>query len=75
MAPIYEELGQKFSEDSNIIIAKIDLTKNEIPNSGVEGFPTLKFYPASKGSRDQIVIPYEGDRTLDDMVKFITEKR
>jgi protein disulfide-isomerase A1 len=52
--------------------AKMDATTNDIPPSAqfhVSGFPTIKFKPA--GTRD--FIDYEGDRSLESLVEFITK--
>ena len=48
LAPIWEELGDHFKDDDDVIIAKMDSTKNEIEEVQIQGFPTLKFFP--KGS-------------------------
>ena len=48
LAPIWEELGDHFKNDEDVIIAKMDATKNEVEAVQIQGFPTLKFFP--KGS-------------------------
>ncbi|KAJ3046905.1 protein disulfide-isomerase precursor [Rhizophlyctis rosea] len=72
LAPIYEELGEKFKDIENIVIAKIDATENDLPADTpftIEGFPTLKLIKA----KDNTVVSYEGDRTLEDLAKFVKE--
>ena len=44
LAPIWEELAEHFQEDKDVVIAKMDSTKNEVENISVQGFPTLKFF-------------------------------
>ncbi|KAJ3088545.1 protein disulfide-isomerase precursor, partial [Quaeritorhiza haematococci] len=72
LAPIWEELGEKFKAlpSSNIVIAKMDGTENDLPpktSYRVEGFPTLKLIKAKTNE----VIDYEGERTLDAFVEFL----
>jgi len=55
LAPKYETLGQDFSGDSNIVIAKVDATENDTP-AKVEGFPTLIFYPAGDKKKIQLLM-------------------
>lgn len=43
-----------------------DATANEFETVEVQGFPTLKFFPAGGEMQD-----YNGGRTLDDFVKFL----
>lgn len=43
-----------------------DATANEFEDVEVQGFPTLKFFPAGGEMQD-----YNGGRTLDDFVKFL----
>ena len=43
LAPIWDELGDHFAEDSDVVIAKMDATKNEHESISVQAFPTLKF--------------------------------
>jgi len=47
LAPIYEQLATKLKHNSNLIIANMDATANEAQGVNVEGFPTIKYYPAN----------------------------
>jgi len=68
LTPIYEELGTLFKSKSNVVIAKIDATANDVsPSFNVRGFPTLKFFPAT----NKKPIDYEGDRSLEDLKSFV----
>ncbi|XP_046807923.1 protein disulfide-isomerase [Lucilia cuprina] len=67
LAPIYEQLGEKFKDSETVVIAKIDSTANELEHTKISSFPTIKLY--RKG--DNKVIDYNLDRTLDDFVKFL----
>jgi protein disulfide isomerase family A protein 3 len=70
LEPTYKSLGEHFAGQDNIVIAKIDGTANYIDDAyKVEGFPTIKFFPAGDKSD---VLPYEGTRTLDDLIEFVT---
>uniref|UniRef100_A0A7G3ATP4 Protein disulfide-isomerase n=1 Tax=Lutzomyia longipalpis TaxID=7200 RepID=A0A7G3ATP4_LUTLO len=67
LAPIYDQLGEKFKDNDKIVIAKMDATANELEHTKITSFPTLKLY--KKG--DNSVVNYEGERTLDAMAKFM----
>merc|ERR1712088_455412 len=58
-------VGKNFN---NLVLAKSDATANEFEDVEVQGFPTLKFFPAGEGAEMQ---DYNGGRTLDDFVKFL----
>merc|ERR1712181_60710 len=66
LAPIWDELGEHFKEDDSVVIAKIDMTANELATVSVRGFPTLKLFKA-----DNTVVDYSGGRTLEDFIKFL----
>lgn len=68
LAPIYDELGEKFASRSDeFVIAKMDSTQNELEDIKIQSFPTIKLFP--KGSDE--VIDYNGERTLDGLTKFV----
>lgn len=72
LAPIYEELGAAFQDVDSIVIAQIDMDANEIDGKyGVQGFPTLKFFPANNKS-DPIDFK-GGERSLENLKAFVEE--
>ncbi|KAB5533621.1 disulfide-isomerase [Coniochaeta sp. 2T2.1] len=74
LAPIYDILGSEYA-DSNltdrVTVAKIDGTSNDVPDGIPKGYPMLMLYAA--GSKDT-PIRYDGDRSLEDLVRFVAEK-
>lgn len=46
LAPIWEQLAEKYADKDDLIIAKIDATANEVESVQIQGFPTLKYFPA-----------------------------
>lgn len=67
LAPIYDQLAEKFADSDSIVIAKIDATANELEHTKITSFPTIKLY--KKGEND--VVDYNGERTLDGFSKFL----
>ena len=68
--PKYEEVAKKLKEKNpKLLLAKIDATENEVENINISGFPTVKFYPGNK--KNKAPIDYNGDRSVNDMIKFI----
>ncbi|KAJ4427926.1 hypothetical protein ANN_23936 [Periplaneta americana] len=67
LAPIYDQLGEKFKDSDTVIVAKMDATANELEHTKITSFPTLKLY--AKG--DNKVIEYNGERTLEGLSKFL----
>ncbi|XP_067935600.1 protein disulfide-isomerase 2-like isoform X2 [Watersipora subatra] len=65
--PIWNELGEKYANHENIIIAKMDATANEVDEVDIESFPTIKYFPAG----DEPEIDFNGDRTLDGFTQFL----
>lgn len=43
LAPIWDQLAEHFIEDKDVVIAKMDATKNEVVSVQVQAFPTLKW--------------------------------
>jgi len=69
LAPIWDELGEHFKDHERIVIAKIDMTANELESVKVKGFPTIKLFKA-----DNTVEDYTGGRTLQDFITFLDPK-
>merc|ERR1712025_104940 len=67
IAPIWDQLGEKYSTKGDLVIAKVDSTKNEIDGVDIEGFPTIKMF--KKETNEEI--DYLGKKDLESMVKFI----
>ena len=67
LAPIYDQLGEKYADRADVVIAKVDATGNELEHTKVNSFPTIKLY---KKDTNQ-VIEYNGERTLDGLSRFL----
>lgn len=72
LAPTYDKLGELYQNNnfgSQVVIAKVDATANDVPEK-IQGFPTIKLYPANKKDSP---VDYTGSRTLDDLANFIKD--
>ena len=69
LAPIWDQLGEKYAKHDQVVIAKMDSTANEIDieSVAVKGFPTLFFF---KGNDKANPVKYEGARELKDLLEF-----
>lgn len=72
LAPILDEVAVSYQNDADVVIAKFDATANDTPGDTfeVQGYPTVFFRSASGKT-----VPYEGDRTKEDIVDFIEKNR
>lgn len=73
LEPIYKKLGKFYKDDADLVIAKMDMIANDIPNENipeVTGFPTIKFVTKSNQ-----VVDYDGSRDLKGFKKFIKQER
>jgi hypothetical protein len=67
MAPIYADVATALSSEPNLIIAEMDATANEVDGVSIQGFPTLKFYPAN----NKTPMDFSGDRTAEGFYQFL----
>lgn len=59
-----------FKGSDKVIIAKVDATLNDVPDE-ITGFPTIKLF---KGGDKTNPVIYSGQRTVDDLAKFVAEE-
>merc|ERR1712029_328503 len=67
LVPTWDKLGEKFADNEEIVVAKMDSTANELEDIKIQGFPTIKLF--KKG--DNKVVDYNGERTLEGFTKFL----
>jgi len=67
LSPIWDELGDKFNDLPDVVVAKMDSTSNELEGLKISSFPTIMFFPKDSDE----VITYKGERTLEALVKFV----
>jgi protein disulfide-isomerase A1 len=67
LAPIYDQLGEKFKDSADIVIAKMDSTVNEVEDVKIQSFPTIKLFPKDSDE----VIDFNGERTLEGLSVFV----
>lgn len=67
LAPIWDQLGEKFKDNEDIVIAKMDATANELEDIKVHSFPTIKYFAAGSSK----AVDYSGERTLEGFTKFL----
>lgn len=73
LAPTYEKVAKTFATESNCVVANVDATKNAklAEKYGVQGYPTIKFFPAGDDKKGN---DYTPGRTEQDFIDFLNEK-
>ncbi|KAG0039851.1 hypothetical protein BGZ83_002711, partial [Gryganskiella cystojenkinii] len=74
LAPTYEELGDAFeTKKDQVIIAKVNADVHQALGSkyGVQGFPTIKWFPNGVSAEPE---DYSGGRDLHSLTSFVTKK-
>ena len=67
LAPIYDQLGEKYKDHETIVVAKIDAASNELEHTRINSYPTIKLYKKETNE----AIEYNGERTLEGLSKFL----
>lgn len=70
VAPIWDELGDKYESNPDIAIAKIDITANDVVIGGyqVTASPSIYFYSVSDKGNPSL---YDGQLELDEFVSYL----
>jgi len=68
LEPIYNELATSLKSNTNLVIAKMDSTANEVEEVSIQGFPTIKFWPANN---KRTPMDFNGDRTLEGFTAWL----
>ncbi|NWW53748.1 PDIA2 isomerase, partial [Pedionomus torquatus] len=68
MAAAWEELGERYKDHEDIVIAELDATANELENITIHGFPTLHYFPAGP---DRKMVEYKSTRDVETFSKFL----
>ncbi|XP_017276444.1 protein disulfide-isomerase [Kryptolebias marmoratus] len=69
--PLWEELAEAFEERQEVIVARIDVSANDINMSMQGGYPSLCLFPALYAER---VVVYTGKRKLKDLIQFVDKE-
>jgi len=70
LAPIIEELGEKFANHPKVIIAKMDACANEVEEVKISSYPTIKLIKSGTNE----IVDYDEDRTVEGFINFIKEQ-
>ncbi|KAI8984046.1 thioredoxin-like protein [Mycotypha africana] len=76
LAPTYAELGDAFAlQKDKVLIAKFDADSNRevAQRYGIQGFPTLKWFPQGVTGADEVE-QYQGGRDLTSLANFVRDK-
>jgi len=69
LEPTIKKLGDTFKDSDTVVIAVIDGQSNDLENIRVTGYPTIKLF----SKRGSVLVDFQGDRTLENLVKFIND--
>ncbi|XP_017668825.1 PREDICTED: protein disulfide-isomerase-like protein of the testis isoform X3 [Lepidothrix coronata] len=71
LLPIWDKLGEQYNSREDVIIAKIDVTANDILSVGLARYPFFTLFPAGSDYQE---VAYAGDYTLEAFSEFLEER-
>ncbi|XP_027011881.1 protein disulfide-isomerase [Tachysurus fulvidraco] len=70
--PLFEELAKHYNDTEDVVIARIDVTANDINILMADRYPSIKLFPAVYAEK---VVPYSGPTKLEPIVEFVNAER
>ncbi|XP_060755472.1 protein disulfide-isomerase [Neoarius graeffei] len=70
--PLFEDLAKHYSDTEDVVVARIDVTANDVNIQMTDRYPTIKLFPAVYAER---VVSYTGQTKLEPIVEFVNEER
>ncbi|XP_076839262.1 protein disulfide-isomerase [Brachyhypopomus gauderio] len=70
--PLWEELAEHYSDSGDVVVARIDITANDVHIRMTDRYPSIKLFPAVYAER---VVSYSGQKKLDPIVEFVRAER
>ncbi|XP_037238525.1 protein disulfide-isomerase-like protein of the testis [Falco rusticolus] len=71
LLPIWDKLGEQYASHKDIIIAKTDITANDILSIGSGRYPFFRLFPAGPDHQEVV---YTGEHTLEAFSEFLEEQ-
>ncbi|XP_072205736.1 protein disulfide-isomerase-like protein of the testis [Excalfactoria chinensis] len=71
LLPIWDELGEKYQSHEDVIIAKIDITANDVLSVEMDRYPFFRLFPAGPNIQE---VPYAGEHNLEAFSEFLEEQ-
>ncbi|XP_010119355.1 PREDICTED: protein disulfide-isomerase-like protein of the testis, partial [Chlamydotis macqueenii] len=71
LLPIWDKLGEQYESHKDIMIAKIDVTANDILSIGFDRYPFFSLFPAGSDYQE---VAYAGEHTLEAFSEFLEEQ-
>nr|XP_013806344.1 PREDICTED: protein disulfide-isomerase-like protein of the testis [Apteryx mantelli mantelli] len=71
LLPVWDKLGEEYESRKDIIIAKIDVTANDILSITLDRYPFFRLFPAGP---DYQVVAYAGEHTVKAFSEFLEEQ-
>ncbi|XP_007238204.4 protein disulfide-isomerase [Astyanax mexicanus] len=66
--PLWEDLAEHFSDSEDVVVARIDITANDVNIRMMDRYPCIKVFPAVYAER---VVSYSGEAKLEPIVEFV----